>query len=160
MSDENQSSKLRNEECEKNNESDNQSDNECDNESDNEQDNIDFIIDMFIEFKEKMNNLEKKVDKLLHIFENDVGKSCKKMSGHIDFVENVYENVKYPLTYVCNKINRLTGNDEEKLLGLDDARQDNSENNKVDKADSILGYNSDFDEVDNHEYDLPCNFSL
>ena len=151
MSDENQSSKLRNEECEKNNKSDNESDNECDN----EQDNIDFIIDMFIEFKEKMNNLEKKVDKLLHIFENDVGKSCKKMSGHIDFVENVYENVKYPLTYVCNKINRLTGNDEEKLLGLDDVRQDNSDNDKTD-----LEYNSDFDEVDNNEYDLPSNFSL
>ena len=31
--------------------------------------------------------------------------NCKKMGEHIDFIEKIYEHVKYPLSYVCNKIN-------------------------------------------------------
>ena len=27
------------------------------------------------------------------------------MSSHIDFVENVYDTIKSPLGYICNKIN-------------------------------------------------------
>ena len=50
--------------------------------------------------------------KNLIIFEKDISSSCQKMSGHIDFVENVYTTVKAPLTYVCSKINRLTGGDD------------------------------------------------
>ena len=51
------------------------------------------------------------LNKLLSIFEKDIGKNCSKMSGHIDFVENVYDTVKSPLTYICNKVNYITGND-------------------------------------------------
>ena len=29
---------------------------------------------------------------------------CKKMGGHIDFVEEVYDNVKHPLGYICKKM--------------------------------------------------------
>ena len=32
-------------------------------------------------------------------------KDCKKMSSHIDFIDNVYENVRAPLNFVCNSIN-------------------------------------------------------
>ena len=35
----------------------------------------------------------------------DNSKDCKKMSSHIDFIDNVYENVKAPLNFVCNSIN-------------------------------------------------------
>ena len=31
------------------------------------------------------------------------------MSSHIDFVDNVYDNVKNPLGFFCNKINTLRG---------------------------------------------------
>ena len=34
-----------------------------------------------------------------------LSEDCKKMSEHIDFVENVYENVKNPLGFLCNKLN-------------------------------------------------------
>ena len=34
----------------------------------------------------------------------DIKENCQKMGGHIDFVENVYETVKAPLSYISNKI--------------------------------------------------------
>lgn len=37
--------------------------------------------------------------------END--KLAQKINKHVDFIENVYDNVKYPLNYVCDKINAL-----------------------------------------------------
>ena len=40
-------------------------------------------------------------------------KNVKTMGSHIDFVETVYDNVKHPLGYICNKVKYLTGNSEE-----------------------------------------------
>ena len=41
------------------------------------------------------------------------------MGSHIDFVENVYENVKHPLGYITNKINNvIKGSNEEKKYEL------------------------------------------
>ena len=37
--------------------------------------------------------------------ENDVVVECQKMSTHINFIENIYENIKAPFWYICNKIN-------------------------------------------------------
>ena len=34
------------------------------------------------------------------------------MGSHIDFVEDVYDNVKNPLGFICNKVNYLSGNDD------------------------------------------------
>jgi hypothetical protein len=53
------------------------------------------------------------------------------MSGHIDFVENVYENVKSPLGFICNKVGSLIGNRQYRL--------DDISSNELD-------YNSDFDD--------------
>ena len=53
--------------------------------------------------KEKINLLEKKVDRILELMEKD----CKKMRDHIDFVENVYDNVKTPFNYVMNSVGSL-----------------------------------------------------
>lgn len=59
----------------------------------------------------KLTNLEndvkdinKKCDMILELLK-DNSKDCKKMSSHIDFIDNVYENVKAPLNFVCNSIN-------------------------------------------------------
>jgi hypothetical protein len=57
----------------------------------------------FTIFKEKINSLEKKLDRILELVEND----CKKMRDHIDFVEHVYDNVKTPFNYVMNSVNSL-----------------------------------------------------
>ena len=46
--------------------------------------------------------------KLINI-EKNVIIECKKMGSHINFVENVYENVKQPLGYINNKIKQIIG---------------------------------------------------
>ena len=81
--------------------------------SENKFEDIEQKIDTFInECRDKFDKLDDKLNKLLTIFEKDISNSCQKMSGHIDFVENVYTTVKAPLTYVCSKINGLTGGDD------------------------------------------------
>ena len=57
-----------------------------------------------MEFAERLENLEKKMDKILELLEKD----CKKMSNHIDFVENVYENIKMPFNYLMDRISIKT----------------------------------------------------
>ena len=64
----------------------------------------------------KLIDLDVKLNKILNLLEDDVQPNCKKMSSHIDFVDNVYDNVKNPLNFVCNKINNLTGTTESKTL--------------------------------------------
>ena len=72
---------------------------------------IDQIINKIIQIENKidkletnMNRLESKLDKLLEILEKD----CKKMTDHIDFIENVYDNVKSPFYYLMDKVNSLS----------------------------------------------------
>jgi len=64
--------------------------------------NIDFLSELN-KFKDKLESLEKKMDRLLEILEND----CKKMRDHIDFVENVYANVKTPFNYLMGRVNGM-----------------------------------------------------
>lgn len=45
--------------------------------------------------------IEKKLDRILELLESD----CKKMRDHIDFVENVYDNIKSPFNYIMNSVN-------------------------------------------------------
>ena len=66
---------------------------------------------------ERLDKIEEKVDKILEILSNG---DLKKMGEHIDFVEKVYDNVKAPLGYVCNKIKFLTGG---KTHELEDVKQ-------------------------------------
>ena len=60
------------------------------------------------ELNEKINNNNEKLDLVIKILQNNVTKECKKMSEHIEFVENVYDAVKNPLGYICNTINSNT----------------------------------------------------
>jgi hypothetical protein len=66
------------------------------------------MLDLESQFK----IMDKKMDKILDILEKD----CKKMTDHIDFVENVYDNVKMPFYYVMDKVNYLVTNDNKKIL--------------------------------------------
>ena len=56
--------------------------------------------------------LEEKLDTVLSILNNEVVENTQKMSKHIDLIENIYNNVKSPLGYLCNKINYLKGSDK------------------------------------------------
>ncbi len=67
------------------------------------------------ELEKQYSRIEEKLDLIISIFQKDVAPNCEKMSGHIDFVENVYENVKNPLGYLCNKVGSFIGNDSYSL---------------------------------------------
>jgi hypothetical protein len=58
---------------------------------------------------DKIDKLDKKLDEILLILKKDISKNTKKMGDHIDFVENVYENVKSPLGFFCNTITHYIG---------------------------------------------------
>jgi len=76
--------------------------------------NLDLDSDLNLSIKieeinKKIEELNTKVDKILNVLKKDVSVSTKKMSDHINFVENVYENVKYPLGFICNSVTRYMG---------------------------------------------------
>ena len=84
------------------------------------------------DIENKLNNIEIALEKinnnieLLHNninskqnIDNEVLQECKKMGAHIDFIENVYDNVKNPLGYICKKIGYLTGSSEERYTLTD-----------------------------------------
>lgn len=60
----------------------------------------------------KLNKLEKDID-LIKSELDIIKKQTSKMDKHVDFVENVYTKVEYPLHYVCDKFNYLVGNQNE-----------------------------------------------
>ena len=69
-----------------------------------DQDKIPNIMDKIIELENRCERMEQKMDKILELLEKD----CKKMTDHIDFVENVYDNVKSPFYYLMDKVNLLS----------------------------------------------------
>lgn len=64
----------------------------------------------------KLIDLEVKLNKILELLENDVSPNCNKMSTHIDFIDKVYDSVKSPLNFMCNKVNLLSGNQNNSLI--------------------------------------------
>jgi archaellum component FlaC len=78
--------------------------------------NLETINIRLTTIENKIEIIEKKID-------NEIVDECKKMGDHINFVENVYENVKHPLGYINNKIKKFMGN--EKTYSL----TENSDNN-------------------------------
>ena len=52
------------------------------------------------------NRLREIDDKLtqLIILMNDNKRDCEKMSTHIDFIDSVYEKLKAPIDYICNRL--------------------------------------------------------
>ena len=61
----------------------------------------------------KLIDLEVKLNKITDLLERDISPNCNKMSNHIDFIDKVYDTVKSPLNFMCNKVNLLSGNDNE-----------------------------------------------
>lgn len=62
--------------------------------------------------EQKLEDLDKKIERLTSLIQNHVVADCNKMSEHINFVETIYDNVKNPLGFLCSKINFYVGNDD------------------------------------------------
>jgi len=71
--------------------------------------NLDSALDLDSELELKIERLTVKVDEILNILKKDVSINTKKMSDHVDFIENIYENVKSPLGFLCNTITHYIG---------------------------------------------------
>ena len=82
-------------------------------------DKLEDIENQLDNIKETLQVLNGKIDSVIdkldmkENIDHDVLEECKKMGSHIDFVENVYNNVKHPLGFLCNKIKIFTGNKNE-----------------------------------------------
>ena len=87
---------------------------------------LENINQTLLNIEKKIDNLENRLEKIEENYNKinkqlneEVLNECKKMGSHIDFVENVYENVKHPLGYITNKINNvIKGSNEEKKYEL------------------------------------------
>tara|TARA_Y100000385_G_C13058708_1_gene623246 strand:+ start:740 stop:1009 length:270 start_codon:yes stop_codon:yes gene_type:complete len=75
----------------------------------------------------KLNQLEKKIDKINEKIDQGLLDNCQKMSDHIDFIETVYDNVKNPLGFLCNKLNVFSGNSNYTLENLRESPQEDDE---------------------------------
>ena len=83
--------------------------NEQENLEERENENLDKLVETLIK---KNEILEEKLDRVLSLLNNEVVQNTQKMSKHIDLIENIYNNVKSPLGYLCDKINYLKGTDK------------------------------------------------
>ena len=72
----------------------------------NEDQEILDIHEKLVALESRCERMEQKMDKILELLEKD----CKKMTDHIDFIENVYDNVKSPFYYLMDKVNLLSTN--------------------------------------------------
>lgn len=73
------------------------------------------IKSKLVSLEYKLIDLEVKLNTILELLENDVAPNCNKMSTHIDFIDKVYDTVKSPLNFMCNKVNLLSGNENNSL---------------------------------------------
>ena len=69
--------------------------------------NLEGMKELMIKLNDNIEKINNKLDTINKTIGEDLIIECKKMGSHIDFVENVYETVKQPLNYVCNKIKTL-----------------------------------------------------
>lgn len=74
------------------------------------------------EIKEKIDRIEIKLDALLEKMDISV-EGTTKISEHIDFVENVFDTVKTPLSYICNKVNIFASGDQGVLENIKTRKQ-------------------------------------
>ena len=103
--------------------------------------NIEKTNDDLHKLKEDFKTMQEKIDlidlKLINTnqkIDEDLLKECKKMGSHIDFVENVYDNVKHPLGYICKKIKYLAGGSSEQQYSLTDINSDDEGNHTNDEG--------------------------
>lgn len=59
---------------------------------------------------EKINVIElnEKLDRIENLLNNEILNNCNKMSNHIDFIERIYDYIKFPLFYITDKVRYIT----------------------------------------------------
>ena len=70
-------------------------------------DNLENIICKIEEIDKKLIEQNKKIDLILKILNEDIKTNCDKMNEHINFINTVYDKVKAPMYYICNKFSNI-----------------------------------------------------
>ena len=70
---------------------------------------VDCVILSLEVLKKHTEEINIKLEKLCKVVDEHVVPDCDKMSNHINFIETVYNTVKNPLGFLCNRINRVIG---------------------------------------------------
>lgn len=97
-----------------------------------------------------LENVNNKLDLIIETLNVDVKEKCDKMGEHIDFIENVYDNVKNPLGYLCNKLNSFTG---ETQYSLEDFESDDEDKDEyVSENEDDYKYEDYVDRRECHDY--------
>ena len=78
----------------------------------NIEDKLEAMTALLIKLNDNIEKINESIDEFSESLDEELIPECKKMSSHIDFVENVYDTVKHPLGYLCNKIKTITGRNE------------------------------------------------
>lgn len=126
-------------------------------------DKMDLLDQRSKMMKENILSTNRKLDVVLETLEENVEKNCKKMAEHIDFVENVYDNVKNPLGFVCDKVKYYIGN--KKKYSLTDENEDGEVKRKVngdtnERTNLLNNVSEDYvnlDEMGKSIHELPIN---
>ena len=112
-------------------------------------DDLDKLKDDFKTMRQKIDLIDLKLTDTNQKIDEDLLKECKKMGSHIDFVENVYDNVKHPLGYICKKIKYLAGGSSEQQYSLTDINSDEDGNQTDDEAEYTDSENENDSELYN-----------
>ena len=83
----------------------------------NVEEQLEGMKHLLLKLNKNIEEVNNKLDDLSGHIDDELIHECKKMGSHIDFVENVYDTVKYPLGYLCNKIKRF-GNQKYTLTDI------------------------------------------
>lgn len=59
--------------------------------------------------------LNKKLDRIEKLLNNEILNNCNKMSNHIDFIERIYDYIKFPLFYITDKVRYITSTSRSKV---------------------------------------------
>lgn len=56
----------------------------------------------------EISELKDRLERIEQLLNNDILHNCNKMSNHIDFIERIYQYIKYPLFYISDKMRFLS----------------------------------------------------
>jgi uncharacterized coiled-coil protein SlyX len=63
----------------------------------------DDIIDILNKLNETISENNIILKRIEEKMDNEITSECRKMGSHIDFIESVYEKVRNPINYLCDK---------------------------------------------------------
>jgi len=70
--------------------------------------NTDIYL-LLLNITEDIQNIKQELIKINEKIDGNIVIECKRMGHHITFIENIYENIKYPLAFLFEKVKKISG---------------------------------------------------